>query len=78
MARETIYYNTTNPEAGTTRFCPQIIWQRGQFAQIGIVPEDSADSHEGGFFTDSLDRTQLNQMIALLRRARDSVHGADA
>lgn len=87
MARETIFCSTPpqklsengGPEFLDERHVPQVIWQRDQFVQLGVVPELSPDAHQVGdrLFTGELDRAQINSLIRILKRARDSAYGAD-
>lgn len=92
MAKETIFPTTPPRQIPTTpdgvdgpipevqwRHCPQVRWLRDCDVQLGIVSEDDPDAarEDGALFTDVLDRAQINRLIAVLRRARDSAYGAD-
>lgn len=83
MAKETIFASTPAEKwddgEPVDRRVPQVIWTRDLDVQLGIVSDVSPDSHnpDGSLFTESLDRVQINRLIATLRRARDAAYGAD-
>lgn len=56
-----------------------IAWNRNGFVEVGTTFLGSADEAPagGGSFL-SLDRSKINRMIQVLRRARDQAFGADA
>lgn len=51
-------------------------WQRGGGVQVGVEPADS--NHAPEAMWSDLSRVQINDLIRLLRKARDSAYGADA
>lgn len=62
-------------------------WTSGQHAQLGIkldraaVERQLAEQQDGPvleFFSETLERREMNDAVKALRRARDAVHGADA
>lgn len=73
MPKETIYPGSPDPR-GTTKIT--VGWGRNSYAQIGIQRE-SLGATESAAWSDNLSRADINDLIRVLRKARDQVHGRD-
>ena len=76
MPRETIYAygNVGNDPADTTVI--SVGWGRGSYVQVGVGRGHEADLVPTAW-TEALTRDQINNLIRVLRKARDQVHGRD-
>lgn len=60
------------------QFAPEVRWGRDRDVQLATVDLSRADDDpERGLFA-SLDRSGINRLIRVLRRARDQAYGPDA
>jgi hypothetical protein len=83
MPREVIHDNTHLPGSdNSTPMAVEVAWGRDSgYVSVGSVNLENMDGDkrftpEYGWFT-NLDRTYVNQLIRVLRRARDQAFGAD-
>lgn len=80
MPKELIHDNTALPEGDgeqSTPYAVQVGWDRVGYAQIGTVNLQKEDhTPERGWFVE-LDRSMVNDLIRLLRKARDQAFGRD-
>lgn len=82
MPKETVQgsvYEDQNTRI-TSRFDVEVAWGREtSYVQVATVDPDAKDalSKESGLHVD-LDRAKINQLIRVLRKARDQAFGADA
>lgn len=71
MPKEKIWSNGTTKSPGEPLVVVQ--WQRGQYVSVGVEIAESDES--GALFTNDLSWKQLNDLIIVLKRARDQVFG---
>lgn len=55
----------------------QVVWGRDTIVQVGVRESGDEVPGENALYTD-LSRQQINDMIRVLRRARDQAYGQDA
>ncbi len=81
MPRE--YIENDTRQGGDNSNHVEVQWARDKFAQIGSIRKgdvgntDTPARMSEGFYV-NLDRSRINQLIRLLRKARDQAFGPDA
>lgn len=68
MPRETIHTNGWNVQVG---------WDREGSVQVGVSKPDAKPGDPEGSMWATLNRWQINDLIRLLRKARDGAFGRD-
>lgn len=80
MPKELIHDNRPLPEGDGEQSTPlavQVGWDRVGYVQVGTVHlQKEQHTPEFGWFVD-MDRTMVNDLIRLLRKARDAAFGRD-
>lgn len=62
---------------GDNIFTPAVQWSKDHYVTIGLVPIGNPDKPDAGLFSDDMTRDQINNLIKVLRRARDQAFGRD-
>jgi hypothetical protein len=74
MPREYVYTDAANPDGTAPQRAVSVGWHESGYVQLATVVNDETMSE--GQFAD-LDRRQINDLIRLLRKARDRAFGRD-
>ena len=78
MPKEMIHDNTILPGTNnSTEFATEVTWFKEGTVEIATINLDKEQyTPERGWFV-FLDRNKINQLIKVLRKARDQAYGAD-
>ena len=78
MPKEIIWGDTPQEEHdGDNIFVPEVRWWKDRDVVVGLVPVGNPEAPGKGLYTDTLTRAQINNLIRVLRRARDQAYGRD-